>query len=77
MFESVKTDVFTRSVFLHKASGNLFYNDFDLDLGVVLEPSLLTYRFLVAPMAEILDKCDVTFQTGKMTRLASIPGGHC
>ena len=41
-----------------------------------LEPSLRTYRFLVAPMAEIVDKFGVTFQTRKMSRRASVRGGR-
>ena len=36
MFEIVKTDVFTRSVFLREASGSRFYNDFELNFGVAL-----------------------------------------
>ena len=36
MFETVKTDVFTRSAFVSQASRNGFSDDFDLDFGGVL-----------------------------------------
>ena len=53
MFETVKTNsVFTRSVFFDaKPPETDFSNDFELDLEAFWEPSLLTFCFLMAPVA--------------------------
>ena len=52
MFETVKTNVFTRSVFFDAKPPEI---DFVMILGSILEtfyePGLLTFCFLVAPVA--------------------------
>ena len=65
MFETIKTDVFTRLLFWREASRNLFYDDFELDLETFWKPSWFTYRLLVAPVTKLADMVDTFFQTRK------------
>ena len=52
MFETVKTDVFTRFTFFHtKLSGTVFLMILSSILEAFWEPGLLTFCFLVAPVA--------------------------
>ena len=65
MFETVKTDVFTRSIFGHEASGNRFYNDFQLDSGVVLGAKCVHIVLFESPRWPTLASFSkVNFQAG-------------
>ena len=58
MFQTVKTDVFTRSAFLTRSlQERLFCDDFELDFGGVLGPGLLIFCFLVALMTNACMFC--------------------
>ena len=80
MFETVKPMFSQDPAFWREASGNRFYDDFELDVGGILEafwkPSWLSYFLLVALVTKIADMVDTFSKHAKMTRLASTRGGR-